>query len=68
MKDIPLMRMLDGFEKAIHVELDFHLIKVFIVDKTLVEILFHEFKDKSQLPRGFIIQDLNQLDDVIMRR
>ena len=31
MKDIFFMSMFDGFEKAVHVELDFHVIEIFIV-------------------------------------
>ena len=36
----------DGLEELIHEDLDFLLVEFLVLDKTLIEILLHEFEDE----------------------
>lgn len=44
MEDIFFMRVFDGLEKTVHIVFNFHVVKAFIINEALVEILFHEFE------------------------
>ena len=44
MEDIFFMGMFDGLQETEHIIFNFHVVKVFIINKALIEILFHEFE------------------------
>lgn len=33
-----------GLEKPVHVELNFHMVKIAVIYQTLIQVLFHEFE------------------------
>lgn len=68
MKNAVAMHMLDSFEQLIYVRLytSFRQI-VWPSFDCLVQIHVHNFEDKSKPACWFIVENLNELDDVAMR-
>ena len=57
-----------SLEKSVHVELNFHMVKIAVIYQTLIQVLFHEFEHECELTGCFIVEYFNELDYVFVGR